>query len=60
MAGLKPCKCGGKVRGAYVCGEYFIVCENDCMDIPMCAHSSKELTIEEWNRRAGDGNVGED
>lgn len=54
MAELKPCKCGGAVRVAYCCGEYFIVCENDCMDIPACFHSSEEQTIEEWNRRAND------
>lgn len=57
MAELKPCKCGGAVYVAYCCGEYFIVCPNDCMDIPMCAHSSEELTIEEWNRRAGNSNA---
>lgn len=53
MADLKPCKCGGAVEVAYVCGEYFIVCENDCMDIPPCFHSNEQATIDEWNRRDG-------
>lgn len=57
MAELKPCKCGGSIRIAYACGEYFIVCENDCMDIPACFHSSEEATAEEWNRWAGDAHA---
>lgn len=59
MSELKPCRCGSKVRIAYCCGEYFIVCEdNNCMDIPACFHSSEELTAEEWNRRVGEGEKG--
>lgn len=34
----------------YACGEYFISCENGCMDIPPCFHSSEKATAEEWNR----------
>ena len=55
MRELKPCpSCGGEVEIAYCCGEYFVVCENDCMDIPACFHSNEKATEEEWNRRASE------
>lgn len=54
---LKPCPiCGVPPRMGYACGEYFISgADNEC---PVCGlnftemHTSEELEIEAWNRRA--------
>lgn len=56
---LKPCPfCGGK---AIFCGgslqdnnRVYISCENYCVE--QCHIRNKEEAIEEWNRRAEDGN----
>ena len=56
---LARCKCGGAVKISYACGEFFISCENDCMDIPACFHSSSGLTAKEWNTKMGTRNGGD-
>ena len=38
----------------YACGEYFVYCDSEddlkcTCNCPACFHSSKELTIQEWN-----------
>ena len=49
---LENCpSCGGSVKVDYCLGEYFISCENNCMDIPACFHTSKQYTINDWNER---------
>jgi len=62
MAELKPCPfCGVPPKMAYVCGEYFVMGEND--DCPYCGnaftemHSNEQLMEDAWNRRAEDGNT---
>lgn len=57
MSELKPCpRCGVPPKIGYVCGEYFVYGEN--IGCPYCGaaftemHSSEELEIEAWNRRA--------
>lgn len=60
---LKPCpKCGEIPEIGYVCGEYFIFPVSKCVGTCICSsftetHSSKELVIEAWNRRADNANT---
>ena len=60
MAELKPCPvCGVPPKMAYVCGEYFVMGEND--NCPYCGnaftemHSNERIMEDAWNRRADDG-----
>ena len=46
---ISTCSCGGQVHITYCCGEYFVVCENGCNDIPACFHTNMNYTIREWN-----------
>ena len=57
---LKPCPVCNKVpHPGYCCGEYYV--SGDDPDCPGCGtaftemHSSADLEIEAWNRRAEDG-----
>ena len=57
---LKPCPVCHKVpKLGYCCGEYFVAGEDP--DCPGCGtaftemHSSPQLEIDAWNRRAEDG-----
>ena len=59
---LKPCPVCHKVPHlCYCCGEYYVSGDNP--DCPGCGtaftemHSSPELEIEAWNRRAEDGSL---
>ena len=53
---LKPCpSCGRVPLIGYACGEYFIM--GAVKECPVCddfieMHSSEEMEIEAWNRRA--------
>ena len=60
MTELKPCPACKKIpQIGYACGEYFVFGDDE--DCPGCGidftemHSSEQLEIEVWNRRAEDG-----
>ena len=60
MVRLKPCPVCGKIpKLGYCCGEYFVAGEDpDCLGCGVAfteMHSSPELEIDAWNRRAEDG-----
>ena len=55
---MKPCpKCGDVPEIGYACGEYFIFHPSKVVGMCFCSsfvemHSSENLEIEAWNRRA--------
>ena len=60
MAELKPCPvCKEVPTLSYCCGEWMVYCDNQKCPVGGTAfaemHTNKELEIEAWNRRAGDG-----
>ena len=60
MAELKPCPvCKEIPTLSYCCGEWMVYCDDQGCPIGGSKftemHTNKELEIEAWNRRAGDG-----
>ena len=58
MLEIKPCpQCGEVPTIQYACGEYFVVPLSKPIGTCICGsfnemHSSKQIEIEAWNRRA--------